>query len=515
MGLKLNPAILKNQAQSIIDNLKEDNQSLLHVLDTIEQFTGNTDLKSDAWDNMKAQLSNHEAVIQGLICANDMVIQNSMTLCGSIGNEKLDEDELKDQIERLETANNNLSGIKASLESCIKSTASIGSDVSGLYNAIANYNLIIQLNDKKIKDLEEKIQKLYQIETQTNSLYSDAESLYSSTESGITAIKKAWNASLGEFDVSGIDLSWKNAINQVWKSKEEMLQEKYQLDFEDVLFQIFDPLSDFSGNRLISILKKYGSNRDSICLLRQGVRFRLNKIGNKYWVQLSGSIIDKSMPNKWENLEAFLRQNIKDVDWDKVDIKKLVDKGLRVDSGLWEDIKYKELSNTISQYDKASGNLTEVVKNSATDGFGKGLNILEDFKPSNYKDVDFWKKGGRALGAIGTVSNVYENTKEHLFDREGNFSPSWDGLQDTITDTGVDILAGATSSAAGAAVGSLFLPPLGTAVGAVAGVVAGKVLNADFWDINHDGEKDSVVDMTKIVVDDICDTVGDFIDSIF
>lgn len=178
-----------------------------------------------------------------------MVIQNSVTLCGSIGDEKLDEDELKDQIEHLE---------------------------------IANYNLIIQLNDRKIEDLEEKIQKLYQIETQTNSLYSDAEALYSSVESGITAIKK-----------------------------------------------------------------------------------------------------------------------------------------------------------------------------------------------------------------------------------------SWDGLQDTITDTGVDLLAGATSSAVGAAVGSLFLPPLGTAVGAVAGIAVDELLNFDFIDINNDGEKDSIVDGTKMLFDSACDAVGDFIDSIF
>lgn len=521
MGLKLNPAILKDQAQSIIDNLKEDNQSLLHVLDTIEQFTGNTDLKSVAWDNMKAQLSNHEAVIQGLLCANEMVIQNSVTLCGSIGDEKLDEDELKDQIEHLEIANNNLSGIKTSLESCIKSTASIGGDVSGLYNAVANYNLIIQLNDRKIEDLEEKIQKLYQIETQTNSLYSDAESLYSSVESGITAINKSWDASLGEFNITGMDLAWKNEINQVWKNKEEMLQEKYKPDFEDFLFSIFDPMSDLSGNPLTSILKEYGNNRDSICLLRQGVRFHLNKIGDEYWIQLGGSIIDKSMPNKWKNLEAFLRQNIKDVDWDKVDIKKLVNKGWDVNSRLWKDIKYEELSNSILRY-KASGNFAEVIKNSAVDAFGKEMKALEDFRPSKYKDIGFWKKGGRVLGAIGTVSNVYDNTKKHLFDREGNFSPSWDGLQDTITDTGVDVLAGATSSTVGAAVGSLFLPPLGTAVGAVAGMAANKILNADFLDINNDGEKDSVVDMTKIAVDGLCDAaggfcgaVGNFIDNIF
>ena len=88
-------------------------------------------------------------------------------------------------------------------------------------------------------------------------------------------------------------------------------------------------------------------------------------------------------------------------------------------------------------------------------------------------------------------------------------------LQDTITDTGVDILAGATSSAAGAAVGSLFLPPLGTAVGAVAGIAVNELLNFDFIDVNNDGEKDSIVDGTKMLFDSACDAVSDFIDSNF
>lgn len=300
MGLKLNPAILKDQAQSIIDNLKEDNQSLLHVLDTIEQFTGNTDLKSVAWDNMKAQLSNHEAVIQGLLCANEMVIQNSVTLCGSIGDEKLDEDELKDQIEHLEIANNNLSGIKTSLESCIKSTASIGGDISGLYNAVANYNLIIQLNDRKIEDLEEKIQKLYQIETQTNSLYSDTESLYSSVESGITAIKKSWDTSLGEFNIAGIDLAWKSTINKFWEINEANIQKKYANTVDDNILKILDSFARIVNSDFAKTLKMSLDNQMSIQFLFQGVEFGVEKLGNKYFLKFGGDILETSMPNKWK-----------------------------------------------------------------------------------------------------------------------------------------------------------------------------------------------------------------------
>lgn len=65
------------------------------------------------------------------------------------------------------------------------------------------------------------------------------------------------------------------------------------------------------------------------------------------------------------------------------------------------------------------------------------------------------------------VAPVTETENTNLFNEERDFKPSWDGLQDTITDTGIDILAGTTSSAAGAAIGSLFLPPVGTAVGAL------------------------------------------------
>lgn len=515
MGLKLNPAILKDQAQSIIDNLKEDNQGLLHALETIEQFTGNTDLKSVAWDNMKAQLSNHEAVIQGLICANDMVIQNSVTLCGSIGNEKLDEDELKDQIELLETVNNNLFGIKASLESCIKSTTSMGSDVSGLYNAIADYNNIIQSNNKEIKELEEKIQKLYQIETQTNSLYSDAESLYSFVESGITAIKKSWDASVGEFNITGMDLVWKNEIHQVWKNKEEMLQEKYQPDFEDFLFQVFDPLAELSSNKLLSILKWYGANEYTFSLLRQGVKFNLNKVGNQYYVQLRGTIIDNCMPNKWENLENFLRNNIKDIDWDKNDIKKLVNKGWKFEKFTKNAIVYEDLKKTVGIHFNAKGNKTDILKLGFKEGLKEDIKCWKDLKIDKTFFQKPWRGTANVLGAMGTFSSAYENVKGNLFNEEGDFKPSWDGLQDTITDTGIDILAGTTSSAAGAAIGSLFLPPVGTAVGAVAGVVVDGILNFDIADVDGDGKKGSIVDGVKMIADGVCDYIGNKIENLF
>lgn len=320
---------------------------------------------------------------------------------------------------------------------------------------------------------------------------------------------------MGEFNITGMDLVWKNEIHQVWKNKEEMLQEKYQPDFEDFLFQVFDPLAELSSNKLLSILKWYGANEYTFSLLRQGVRFNLNKVGNQYYVQLRGTIIDNCMPNKWENLENFLRNNIKDIDWDKNDIKKLVNKGWKFEKFTKNAIVYEDLKKTVGIHFNVKGNKTDILKLGFKEGLKEDIKCWKDLKIDKTFFQKPWRGTANVLGAMGTFSSAYENIKGNLFNEEGDFKPSWDGLQDTITDTGIDILAGTTSSAAGAAIGSLFLPPVGTAVGAVAGVVVDGILNFDIADVDGDGKKGSIVDGVKMIADGVCDYIGNKIENLF
>ena len=66
----------------------------------------------------------------------------------------------------------------------------------------------------------------------------------------------------------------------------------------------------------------------------------------------------------------------------------------------------------------------------------------------------------------------------------------------SAVDIGVDCLSGMGTAAAGAAVGSLFLPPLGTVVGAAVGIGLDYVINKDF-DLDRDGESHSLIGATK------------------
>ena len=107
------------------------------------------------------------------------------------------------------------------------------------------------------------------------------------------------------------------------------------------------------------------------------------------------------------------------------------------------------------------------------------------------------------------------NVSENMIDDYGNLNITPDSVQDTISDSAVDIVSGAGAMAAGMAIGTAAFPGVGTVAGAVIGFVIGGAINGianlDVKDMDGDGEKDSLVDITKLEVDSFCDWVGNLL----
>lgn len=90
----------------------------------------------------------------------------------------------------------------------------------------------------------------------------------------------------------------------------------------------------------------------------------------------------------------------------------------------------------------------------------------------DWKGASKLAKYGKVAGIAGTVLTVGGNAANYFGDGvQGNDVP------DFVVDTGVDLASGAVGIGVGAAVGSLFLPPLGTVVGALAGLLVGVALS--------------------------------------
>ena len=154
-----------------------------------------------------------------------------------------------------------------------------------------------------------------------------------------------------------------------------------------------------------------------------------------------------------------------------------------------------------------SGNLKGIARFSEMgkagwSGFKESVNPLNDAK--GWREVGKFGKTFKLAGGILTAINIYNNFRENVDMSDGISAKE---ARDFTIDTAVDIGSGAAAAGMGAAIGSAFLPPLGTVIGAGAGIVINYIMNnANF------GNK-SIVDHAKDGAKQIGNALGDWLDS--
>ena len=152
-----------------------------------------------------------------------------------------------------------------------------------------------------------------------------------------------------------------------------------------------------------------------------------------------------------------------------------------------------------------SGNLQGIARFSEMgkagwSGFKESVNPLNDFK--GWREVGKFGKTFKLAGGILTAINIYNNFRENVDMSDGISAKE---ARNFTIDTAVDIGSGAAAAGMGAAIGSAFLPPLGTVVGAVAGIGVNLLLN----NLEFGGE--SIVDHTKNIAKGIGDYIGSWL----
>ena len=152
-----------------------------------------------------------------------------------------------------------------------------------------------------------------------------------------------------------------------------------------------------------------------------------------------------------------------------------------------------------------SGNLQGVARmkemgKAGWSGFKESVNPLNDFK--GWRDVGKVGKAFKFLGAGLTIMNLANNFFEDVDMSDGISAKE---ARDFTIDSAVDIGSGAAAAGLGAAIGSAFLPPLGTVVGAVAGIGVNLLL------INLEFGGESIVDHTKNIAKGIGDYIGSWL----
>ena len=162
-----------------------------------------------------------------------------------------------------------------------------------------------------------------------------------------------------------------------------------------------------------------------------------------------------------------------------------------------------------------SGNLQGVARmkeigKAGWSGFKESVNPLNDFK--GWREVGKFGKAFKSAGALLTAINIYNNFRENVDMSDGISAKE---ARDFTIDTAVDIGSGAAAAGMGAAIGSAFLPPLGTVVGAVAGIGFNYLFNSVKSRETGDSLVDTIKDFGKNVGDHVGKRIGDYLSSKF
>ncbi len=334
--------------------------------------------------------------------------------------------------------------------------------------------------------------------------------------------------------LSDVDVQIKKLVNFIQQSivyynNCEQKVKSNSVQLESTLKEIHNMVLDgFSGDENPSMFKQYmtaieGSVIGTTGILAKSVLESLNyklieKNGVTY-LKLSSSI-----SNYKELRKLFLKNIDASSPWRKESIRRIMESSKygdgivlynenqpkspipNQDRKIFSETKVQALNGYVKRlpYNPARKVLS-AAGTGAADSIKGNVMFWDDFR--GWKDASNFTKIGKSAGALGNVLMIGSNwAKAH--DENGNFDSS-----KFVVDTAVDVGSAAAATAAGAAAGSLFLPPLGTVIGAGAGFAVNMAFNAPLL-----GDK-SVVDVTKDfanemvdeaskAIDDVTDTIG-------
>ncbi|MBC2285527.1 T7SS effector LXG polymorphic toxin [Listeria booriae] len=239
MSLNMYLGEVDAQTISITDICNETIQAMNQVIQSIDTFTGDVILKGDTYDSAKIYFSQtYRVIAQGIIVFCERLIEQNKAFPtnfrSEVANTDVIEDELKDQIHE---------------------TEKLIMDLEQVSNGLLNKPQI-NLFDSVKRNLERKLEDLYQYNTQSSTYFNDAEQLAKDIEKGLTDVNggRGFNQTSGVFALTGITMGWQTALRNADKGIDPVKVE--ELKDYDVYAIVY---ADAKGNpQIIWHLEKDG-----------------------------------------------------------------------------------------------------------------------------------------------------------------------------------------------------------------------------------------------------------------
>lgn len=171
MGLILAPDEIKTNMQVLRSYLNSMTECYQNVLGRVYEYNDEEALDTESFRESKNQMSIcYRLIAEGMISVQESITGDIDTLLGCIGDEYLDEDELKAQIEKLQAQCEQYEQKIAALRS-VKSMFLGIAGVAGAHGMILYYQKMIENLKEEIAVLQEKLFFLHEAEDLTVNLF--------------------------------------------------------------------------------------------------------------------------------------------------------------------------------------------------------------------------------------------------------------------------------------------------------------------------------------------------------
>ena len=480
MGIKVDIGSADSQGSTANSVLSSRVNYYNDVISAFNNLITEEELKGAAYDSAKSYAENIMVpLLRGVILFSESLGGKAGELptlyYSQVGGESLDEEILQQQIEAKNTTISTYESILYSLYNL--------KDVNPIY--ISNVRGVISNATSKRDELQRKLEKLQSFASSTSGQFSDSESLQSLVFQGFEQVTGDFGKFDGTFKVEG-QAPWASNINSEWTKRSEVIQ-----NYQKVLEKIKDGKElNEDDVKKIDAYKNRFSNRELPENVKEAVKEEHRRNSKEISKEEAASILgipswNEILGDAKSGTEAVFTYRGAKVFLNGIEIT--VDNKGRMRWGNKFIYKQSYRYSNGKALEKASGldlenyhysgNLNGVARfkemgKAGWSGLKEAVNPLNDFK--GWKDVGKFGMAAKGAGILLTAWNVKDNWYKNINVKDGISAKE---VRDFAIDTTVDIGSGAAATGVGAAIGSAFLPPLGTVVGAGVGAFTNYVLN--------------------------------------
>lgn len=226
----LDPVLVKEQCETAITALNEDIQKMSFVQSCVSDFCSDKSLQAEAYDALRAQMSDYDSIIQAMCSANEYDVDDYVSLSDIVGDERLDGKEIINGIEEAQNDYYEDYQNYSYWDSCTADNWWI----QRIYNLRAWYYLHqAELDTKICNSYIKKANKYDSIEGVTSNLFIGAQAI---RDASLTGLRQLGNRFYNNSYHKVLNATWRQDLKEALENRKEIreLQEELDISASDV-----------------------------------------------------------------------------------------------------------------------------------------------------------------------------------------------------------------------------------------------------------------------------------------